>query len=96
MANQMHQSQVDRQWSIDRIFNPHVQLIGLYEVAAILGLAKSTAHKSVDKSDELCLKLPVDQIEYRHRYVVSTLQLRANYDADLPMVGASHGGRFIA
>ncbi len=96
MANQVHQSQVDRQWLIDRIVNPQVQLIGLFQVAATLGIANSTAHKSGDESGELCPEVSVNQIGRRRRYVVSTLQLRARYGADLPVVGASHGNKFIA
>jgi hypothetical protein len=57
------------------------------QAAAILGIAKSTAHKVVHETGRLCEGVPV--LRFGKRQVVSTFHLRAALGIDLP-AGVDH------
>ena len=80
---------------IDRLFNPTVLFISLNEASQLLGIAKSTAHKAVKETGELCPGVPVKQVSNTRRFVVSTAHLRSIYGANNPQAGIDIENTFL-
>ena len=95
MTNHTQVPNTDNQRIIDRLFNPQVLFIGLHEASALLGIAKSTAHKAVKTTGELCPGVPAKQVGHTRRFVVSTAHIRAIYGADKPQVGIDIENSFL-
>jgi hypothetical protein len=85
----------DTERIIDRLFNPTVLFISLNEASQLLGIAKSTAHKAVKETGELCPGVPVKQVSNTRRFVVSTAHLRSIYGANNPQAGIDIENTFL-
>lgn len=64
------------------LLDPARVSVSMSQAAAILGIAKSTAHKVVKQTGRLCDGVPV--LQFGKRQVVSTFHLRAALGIDLP------------
>lgn len=71
------------------LLDPRRVSVSMSQAASILGIAKSSAHKAVRETGQLCDGLPVLRIGKRQ--VVSTFHLRALLGVVLPDV--SEGSR---
>ena len=95
MTNYTQAPKTDTERIIDRLFNPTVLFISLNEASQLLGIAKSTAHKAVKETGELCPGVPVKQVSNTRRFVVSTAHLRSIYGANNPQAGIDIENTFL-
>jgi len=64
------------------LLDPTRASVSMTQAAAILGIARSSAHKAVRQTGRLCEGVPVLQVGKRQ--VVSTFHLRAALGIELP------------